>query len=143
MVSLAGGAQLCCTQSQESRSENTSTPSNISNTRDRFFFHFKMTSRAVTSRPPLLPTGLLKTLLPDAECMSNVRTDNLPFSYSCTLHPNLLSCCFSSQTPSVRSSGLFLTTQLHRHHVRTSWPNAGSGRHLPTEPDIAFYFIKH
>lgn len=85
MVSSAGGAQLCCTQSQEPRSANTSTPTNISSARDRFFFHFKMTSRAVTARPPLLHTGFLKTLRPDAECMSNVRTDNLPFSYSCTL----------------------------------------------------------
>lgn len=91
---------------------------------------------AVTARRPLLPSRFPKLLLsPTAGCTSDGEGTNS----SILPHQRW----FHQQGSGLRSSGLLLVTRLHRQRVRTSWPKAGSGRPLHTEPDTTFYFIKH
>lgn len=126
---------VCCVNSVSGyQSGNTHAPSSPSNT--RVFFHFQRTSKAVTARRPLLPNRFPKLpLFPTAGCTSDGEGTNS----SILPHQRW----FHQHGSGLRSSGLFLVTRLHRQHVRTSWPNAGSGRPLHTGPDTTFYFIKH
>lgn len=127
--------QMCVvwTPSQDIRVE---TPTHLQALQILVFFHFQRTSKAITARRPLLPNRFPKLLLfPTAGCTSDGEGTNS----SILPHQRW----FHQQGSVLRSSGLLLVTRLHRQRVRTSWPNAGSGRPLHTEPDTTFYFIKH